>query len=136
VILGEKWAWKNGSDLFHCLFLFWSCLGDGRFVMEHVMAAIDEDKLFISPVRKLVRFFRRSRDGWKEKCQTAKAQVKQLKNGSCALRKSRDRWKDLAKRQAEELRQLRCEQTEQKTSLCGVPGEGSNPLERESPAER
>ena len=100
------------------------------------MAVIDEDKLFISPVRKLARFFRRSRDGWKEKCQTAKAQVKQLKNGGCALRKSRDRWKELAKQQAEELRQLRREPSEQKLTLRGSPAEGDNALERESLAER
>ena len=89
------------------------------------MAVIDEDKLFISPVRKLVSFFRRSRDGWKEKCQSAKAQVKQLKNGSSALRKSRDKWKELAKQQAKQLRQLRCEQSEQKTYTQGISRRGS-----------
>jgi len=71
------------------------------------MAVIDEDEVFVSPVRKLVRFFQRSRDGWKGKCQVAKARVKQLKNERSALRKSRDKWKELAKQQAGELRQLR-----------------------------
>jgi uncharacterized protein YlxW (UPF0749 family) len=33
-----------------------------------------------SPVRKLVPFFKNSRDKWKEKCQAAKYQVKLLRN--------------------------------------------------------
>ncbi len=35
---------------------------------------------FKSPVRKLVPFFRNSRDKWKEKCKAAKYQVKLLRN--------------------------------------------------------
>ena len=80
------------------------------------MSAVDHDNVLISPLPKLVRFFRRSRDGWKAKCQAAKSQIKQLKNATAALRKSRDSWKALARQRAEELIQLRSEREEQKRS--------------------
>ena len=38
-----------------------------------------EPKAYKSPQRKLVPFFARSRDQWKEKCRGAKASLKQLK---------------------------------------------------------
>ena len=38
-----------------------------------------EPKAYKSPQRKLVPFFARSRDQWKEKCRSAKASLKQLK---------------------------------------------------------
>jgi ribosomal protein L9 len=67
-----------------------------------------------SPLNKLVRFFRKSRDGWKRKYQEAKALAKRLTNGMQALKRSRDRWKSLAKQRREELRQLRRELEAQK----------------------
>jgi len=79
------------------------------------MIATTEQTTFRSPQRKLVRFFLRSRDGWKRKCQRAKASVKRLTNGQRALERSRDRWKTLAKEQREELRKLRRELEVQKT---------------------
>ena len=78
------------------------------------MVVIDERTTFTSPIRKLVRFFHRSRDGWKEKCQKGKAVLKRLKNEVYALRKSRDEWKELAKQQEQDLKQLRRELEEQK----------------------
>jgi hypothetical protein len=44
-------------------------------------------------VGKLVRFFRRSRDRWKEKCQEAKRENKSLKTRLGKMKESRDRWK-------------------------------------------
>ena len=38
-----------------------------------------DPKAYKSPQRKLVPFFARSRDQWKEKCRSAKASLKQLK---------------------------------------------------------
>ena len=81
------------------------------------MLVIDEGKTFTSPIPKLVRFFHRSRDGWKEKCQKAKAVLKRSKNEAYALRKSRDGWKELAKQQEQELKQLRSEREEQKLTI-------------------
>ena len=43
---------------------------------------------FRSPLRKLVVFFERSRDNWKEKCQQAKYELKLLKR----------RWRNLQRR--------------------------------------
>jgi len=48
---------------------------------------------YISPPRKLLRFFLQSRDQWKAKCQRAKATVKRLENRVRFLEKSKDEWK-------------------------------------------
>jgi len=46
-----------------------------------------------SPVRKLVNFFEKSRDNWKEKYQLTKKQNKKLKNKVCTLKSSQQKWK-------------------------------------------
>ena len=46
-----------------------------------------------SPVAKLLRFFRHSRDQWKAKCKTAKQANKSLKICLAKMKESRDRWK-------------------------------------------
>jgi len=48
---------------------------------------------FLSPLTKLVIFFHRSRDKWKEKCKAAKRQNKSLKLCLAKMKESRDRWK-------------------------------------------
>ena len=61
---------------------------------------------FKSPLAKLVRFFQRSRDKWKEKYRAMKRERKQLANQVRAVEKSRDHWKDIARsarKRAEEL---------------------------------
>ncbi len=63
-----------------------------------------EDWQYKSPVRKLLRFFERSRDGWKRQCKEAKVTVKRLTNRVQSLEKSRDKWKEQAGRRREELR--------------------------------
>ena len=65
----------------------------------------------------MVRFFERSRDGWKKKCQAAKRKGKALLNGVVALRKSRDHWKALARQYRGEVERLRQELGEIKSSL-------------------
>ena len=45
---------------------------------------------FRSPLRKLVAFFRASRDRWKEKCQRAKYELKLLKRRYAKLQLRRD----------------------------------------------
>jgi hypothetical protein len=50
----------------------------------------------------LVRFFQRSRDQWKEKCQQAKRENNSLKVRLAAMKESRDRWKAKAKELEEE----------------------------------
>jgi hypothetical protein len=80
------------------------------------MSATIEPSAYRSPRSKLVRFFLKSRNGWKHKCQQARASVKRLTNGVRALERSRDRWKTLAKQRDEELRRLRREGEAQKMS--------------------
>ncbi|NQT15426.1 MAG: hypothetical protein HQ582_21900 [Planctomycetes bacterium] len=46
-----------------------------------------------SPISKLVRFFRQSRDNWKAKCKAAKRENKSLKTRLAKMKESRDRWK-------------------------------------------
>lgn len=58
----------------------------------------------------LMQFFRRSRDGWKQKCFAAKAALKKFKNRSRWLETSRDNWKARARELEAELQCLREEQ--------------------------
>lgn len=55
--------------------------------------SIAEPLAYRSPVSKLLRFFRRSRDQWKSKCKVAKQENKSLKIRLAKMTKSRDRWK-------------------------------------------
>jgi hypothetical protein len=52
-----------------------------------------EQNSYKSPVRKLVNFFEKSRDNWKEKYQRNKKENQKLKNKVCALRTSQQKWK-------------------------------------------
>ena len=68
-----------------------------------------EVRMFRSPVKKLLSFFVRSRDGWKQKCQKAKTRVKRLGNRVQKLTVSRDRWKERAQTLGGELAQALAE---------------------------
>jgi hypothetical protein len=52
-----------------------------------------EQNSYKSPVRKLVNFFEKSRDNWKEKYQRNKKENQKLKNKVCALKTSQQKWK-------------------------------------------
>jgi hypothetical protein len=58
----------------------------------HLMS-VAETLGYRSPLAKLLRFFRRSRDQWKSKCKAAKEENKSLKIRLAKMRESRDRWK-------------------------------------------
>jgi predicted nucleic acid-binding Zn-ribbon protein len=79
-----------------------------------------ETKTFTTPLRKLARFFEKSRDGWKEKYQQAKQQCKQLSNQARAVEKSRDHWKELVRQQEQEIRELRQQLSEDKNASAGT----------------
>jgi predicted nucleic acid-binding Zn-ribbon protein len=68
-----------------------------------------EGKTYRSPWRKLLRFFERSRDGWKRKCLEAKATVKRLSNHVRQLEASRDFWRKRAEQSEAALRQAKDE---------------------------
>jgi hypothetical protein len=67
-----------------------------------------------SPVSKLIRFFRRSRDQWKQKCRDAKQCLKRAKQRAQQIAASRDRWKLHAQQGQEELLRAREELEELK----------------------
>lgn len=56
-----------------------------------------ESLSYRSPIAKLLRFFRRSRDQWKDKCKAAKRENKSLKTRLAKMKESRDRWKTEAR---------------------------------------
>jgi outer membrane murein-binding lipoprotein Lpp len=68
-----------------------------------------EVELFRSPRKKLLRFFVRSRNGWKAKCQEAKGRVKRLGNRVQKLTVSRNRWKEQAQALRSELASVEAE---------------------------
>ncbi len=80
------------------------------------MSTMQEIKEYRSPLRKLAAFFRRSRDGWKAKCQAAKRKAKSLANHVAVLKKSRNRWKSLVRQQHQEIARLKQELEEAKNS--------------------
>lgn len=51
---------------------------------------------FKSPIVKIAAFFEKSRDRWKEKYQTVKAEVRSVKHQIRAIEKSRQLWRDRA----------------------------------------
>ena len=71
------------------------------------MQKIVEKKTYKSPQRKLVKFFEKSRNQWKNKCQKAKKTVKLFKNRNRFLEASKNYWKNRVKELEEELAQLK-----------------------------
>lgn len=57
---------------------------------------ISKDREYLSPDYKLIACFRKSRDGWKQKAQQAKRQVRRLKERLKQVRSRRDYWKEVA----------------------------------------
>ena len=64
-------------------------------------------KVYKSPKRKLLRFFERSRDQWKIKCQEAKATVKALNHRIRYLEKNKEVWKSKATTLEKALAQMK-----------------------------
>lgn len=73
------------------------------------MASVGSEFEFVSPVRKLSRFFLKSRDGWKAKCLSAKYSIKLLKNQVRAVERSRDEWKQKAAEHRRRIAELEAE---------------------------
>ena len=70
--------------------------------------ARDEDG-YKSPKSKLVTFFRKSRDQWKEKARESKVVIKRLKNRIVFLEKSKARLQDKVTQLEQELSRLKTE---------------------------
>ena len=88
------------------------------------MKSATTDKEYKSPVRKLARFFEKSRDKWKAKCREAKGQIRLLKNRVRFLEQSRDRWKSEAKELKAKVAELKAREQVLEKELEGVQKKG------------
>ncbi|MEA2009062.1 MAG: hypothetical protein U9O54_08060 [Chloroflexota bacterium] len=70
-----------------------------------MMKSATKDKEYKSPVRKLARFFEKSRDLWKEKYREAKKKIVYLRNRVSYLEDSREEWKRKAKEAEKKLKE-------------------------------
>jgi chromosome segregation ATPase len=70
------------------------------------MLASKDVNEYKSPVRKLVRFFVGSRDGWKTKYAKAKKKCKRLSNQVRAVEKSREEWRSRAEQRDRRIAEL------------------------------
>lgn len=71
------------------------------------MEKVPKGTSYKSPPMKLVRFFERSRNQWKSKCQGAKSKAKQLKTRIRFLEKSKEQWKRRVRELEDELALMR-----------------------------
>lgn len=72
---------------------------------------------YASPLKKLVVFFKASRDKWKAKCRRAKEENKLLKNQVRAVERSREHWREAARTQSARVAEL---ERELKNAAHGV----------------
>lgn len=76
-----------------------------------------KEKTYKSPRRKLVKFFEKSRDQWKNKCQEAKKAVKLLKNRNRFLETSKEHLKSRVKELENEFAQLKAREQSREDEL-------------------
>jgi len=62
-----------------------------------------QTKIYKSPLKKLVVFFEKSRDSWKEKYMGKKIELKRAKNQINDLKQRKESWKERAIKAEEEL---------------------------------
>jgi chromosome segregation ATPase len=80
-------------------------------MMATVEMKVDDqsETIWKSPLKKLVRFFQRSRDQWKTKYAAKKQQYKRMSNQARAVEKSRAKWRQVAEQAQQQVRQLQDE---------------------------
>ncbi len=88
---------------------------------------------YISPLRKLVRFFESSRDQWKAKHHEVKKQLKLAQNQIRAVEKSRAKWRKDAENAGTEAAGLRTELEALKKRLRLMPARRPNSPPQPSP---
>lgn len=89
------------------------------------MRSATKDKEYKSPVRKLARFFEKSRDQWKAKCREAKRMIRLLKSRIRFLEKSRDRWRQRAKEMKQKLTEAEAREWDLKEEVEALKEEGN-----------
>lgn len=68
--------------------------------------ATEERGQLLSPLRKLVPFFQKSRDGWKAKYRKLQSTCKLLRNQTRAVEKSRESWRERAEAAEERVAEM------------------------------
>jgi hypothetical protein len=76
-----------------------------------------KERTYKSPQRKLVKFFEKSRNQWKDKCQEGKKTIKRLKNRNRFLEASKEHWKSRVKELEDELAQLKAREQAKEVEL-------------------
>lgn len=74
-----------------------------------VVVTQDEYRLLETRPRVLAKFFERSRDNWKRKCQEAIADVKRFRDNLRDVQQSRQNWREQAEQAQQEQRRLTVE---------------------------
>jgi hypothetical protein len=100
------------------------------------MRSATKDKEYKSSVRKLARFFEKSRDQWKAKCQEANKMIRLLKSRVRFLEKSRERWRQRAREMEQRLTEAEARERELKEEVEALKGEGNKETtDSDGPAE-
>jgi len=89
-------------------------------------------KTYKSPVRKLARFFEKSRDQWKAKHRRAKATVKRLKNHVRFLDQSKEHWKSRAQELEMEVARLKAREQALEQAVAALEKRVNEPVGLES----
>ncbi len=84
------------------------------------MKTARDEEGYKSPKGKLVTFFRKSRDGWKEKARESKTVIKRLKNRIAFLEKSKARLQEKVTALEQELARLKKDSRERAEELEAV----------------
>lgn len=84
------------------------------------MSTGKDAKKFSSPLSKLVTFFRKSRDRWKDKAQKMTKKWRAAHVQMRAMQRSRDHWKEVARNEKEKRKQVEQELAERKKNPCTI----------------
>jgi hypothetical protein len=90
------------------------------------MELATEAKTYRSPSYKLIAFFVKSRNQWKEKCRDGKNRIKRLQNRVEGLKKGRQKWKEKAQAAQARVVQLTDALEQQKRAIPGTAAAGTS----------
>lgn len=76
-----------------------------------------QEKTYKSPLKKLVKFFEKSRDSWKNKYTEKNKELKRAKNQINDLKQRKEDWKERAKKAEDELKEINSKSSEVKKNL-------------------
>ncbi len=90
------------------------------------MECVDELEGYRSPLRVLVRFFKRSRDRWKAKYLKLQRDLKRFKNNSYHLRKAKEQLQQEVQASAARIEALRAEIEQMRAQLSDSSSSAAN----------